>query len=249
MGKKILTILSLALFLSSSLVCNAKNNTDLSEAIKLYKEGNYTSCYQHLNKTIKKDSTNPLAYYYLAMAAAQVGKTNEAINNYSKTIALSSANSNLSRYAERGKLCLISPEKCEKTSIYSSYEEEFILRKTGAKITDEVRSEFERLKIEQLMREMNRSKDIDTQKFKEYKDFSSMDNSKLSPNNDEIVAAIKTLQSAGFNNILGNSNYSDLSLFTNAQTPQANIFNMMNNQNLSPQAIQMLLTNNMAAGF
>ena len=247
MKKRLATILSIMLLMTSSLVCDAKNaDKDLTEAIKLYKEGNYTACYQNLSKSIKKDSSNALAYYYLAMSAAQVGKTNEAINNYSKVIALSNQNSNLRRYAEKGQTCLIDPEKCEVTTMYSSLEEEFILRKNGPKITDEVKSEFERLKIEQLMREMNRSKDIEPRKFKEYKDFSSY-NSNTQPSNDEIVAALRTLQNAGFSDILSNNN--DLSLITGVQTPQSNIYNLMNNQTLSPQVIQMMLTNNMSAGF
>lgn len=253
MKRKLLIIfLGLMIITSAFTPSDAKNNSDVTNAIKLYKNGNYTECYQSLTKSIKKDSTNALAYYYLAMSAIQVGKSDEAIANYNKAIALSTPNSNLYRYAVKGKTCAEDPEKCMTASLYSSEEEEFILSKFGPKVSDEVKGEFERLKIEQMMREMNRSKDIDPRKFKEYKDFSSMNNVPNTPNNDEIVAALKTLQNAGLTNVLSNSisnNYSDLSLITDTTMPQHNLFNMMNNQALSPQVIQMMLTNNMSSGF
>ena len=52
-------------------------------------------------------------------------------------------------------------------------------------------------KVENLMREMNRKDNITPQKFKEYKDFSN-----AAPSNDEIVAALRVLQRAGFGNII-----------------------------------------------
>ena len=98
------------------------------------------------------------------------------------------------------------------------------------------------------MREMNRSNDIDPNKFKEYKDFSSMNND--TPSNDEIVAALKTLQNAGLGNMFNNNNnYSDLSLLMGGQSGQYNMFNMMNSSSLNPQVIQAMLTSNMASGF
>ena len=40
------------------------------------------------------------------------------------------------------------------------------------KVSDEVQSDFEKLHIDQLKRDMNRNEDINPQKFKEFKDFS-----------------------------------------------------------------------------
>ena len=97
------------------------------------------------------------------------------------------------------------------------------------------------------MREMNRSNDIDTNKFREYKDFSSM-NPNAVPSNDEVVAALRTLQKAGFGNMM-NNHYADISLLTGNQYPQGQLFNMMGNSNLSPEVIQTMLTNNMSLGF
>lgn len=241
MKKNILTILSILVLSSSIGFAYAKTtNTALTDAIKLYKAGNYSECYVQLESVVKDDPTNALAYYYMGMTSAQLGRKSDAISNYEKAITLTPKNNNLSRYAKKGKRCLETPDKCE-DSLYDSLEDEFIQNKRGPKFTEEVRSEMERLKIENFMREMNRDDSIDAQKFREYKDFSSV------PSNDEIVAALRTLQRAGFGNIVNNG-YSDLSILT-GNSQQNAMLNMMGNPSMNPQLIQALLTNNMTQGF
>lgn len=242
MKKKIFTILSI-LILSTSVGianCATTSNTPLSEAIKLYKAGNYSQCYVQLEQVIKNDPANALAYYYMAMTSAQIGKKDEAISNYEKSLSLNPMNNNLSRYAKKGKRCLETPDKCEE-SVFESVEEEFILGKRTHKLTDEVKSDYERLKIENLMREMNRNDSLEIQRFKEFKDFSSV------PNNDEIVAALRVLQNAGFNGLINNQT-ADIS--TLLDSPQQNsIVNLMGSSAMSPQLIQSLLTNSLTQGF
>ena len=210
----------------------------------MYKSGNYSECYVKLTDYVKKDPSNALAYYYLAMSSAQIGKKTEAIANYDKVLALTSPDGNLGRYATKGKTCLEAPDKCQ-DSTYSSPLEEFI-RSKNATVTDQVRSDYERLKIENMMREINRNDNIPPQEFKEYKDFSSS-----VPTNDEIVAALRTLQRAGLGGLFSNNYQNDLSLLTGYQNPQQNnqFFNMMGNPSMNPQLIQALLTNNMSLGF
>ena len=55
-----------------------------------------------------------------------------------------------------------------------------------------------------------------------------------SPTNDEIVAAIRTLQKAGLYDSFGSSNQ---------------MFNMLGGAAMNPQVIQTMLTNNMTLGF
>ena len=248
MKKKLLMLLSIAVLFSTIGIASAKQTTttELSKLIKLYKAGNYSECYLKLNDYVKKDPANALAYYYLAMTSAQIGKKSEAISNYSKVLTLTSPEGSLGRYAQKGKTCLETPEKCQ-DSTYSSPMEEFI-RSKGASVTEEVRSDYERLKIENMMREINRNGNISPQEFKEYKDFSSQ----ATPTNDEIVAALRTLQRAGLGDIFAHNNYqSDLSLLMGYQNPQQNngLMNMMGNPSMNPQLIQALLTNNMSLGF
>ncbi len=242
MKKKLISLLGVLILSSMFGIAHSKNvsNPDLATAIKYYKAGNYSQCYTQLETAIKNDPSNALAYYYKAISAAQLGRADEAIDNYSKVLSLNTGNNNLTRYAKKGKRCLETPDKCE-DSIFENVDEEFILNK-GYKFSDEVKSDYERLKIEQLMREINRNGNIDPQKFKEYKDFSSV------PTNDEIVAALRTLQRAGFDNLY-NNNYNDLSILTGNNVQQASFLNMMGSSSMNPQLIQALLTNNMAQGF
>ena len=175
MKKKISAILSILLvtaFLSSA---NATTKNNVAAAIKLYKAGNYSECYSNLKEYVKQDGANILAYYYLAISSAQVGNNEEAISNYQKVLNLAPKSSSLYRYAFKGKSCLEEPEKC-KTSTYNSPLESFITSRNSESFTEEVKSEYEKLKIEQLMREMNRSTEISPDRFKEYRDFSSYNN-------------------------------------------------------------------------
>lgn len=240
-------MLSVVILSSSMLVVNAKgNNSDLATAIKLYKIQNYTECYSMLAKVLKKDPTNALAYYYMAMTATQVGNEREAIDNYEKAITLSAPNSNLNRYATRGKLCIEDSAACNEANM-TTVIEDLMKNKKGSNLSDEVRSNYEQLKLENLMREINRKDDVDLQKFREYKDFSSM-NFEGTPSNDEIVAAIRTLQRAGLGNMFANNYSSDIAMLTGSNNQQNAMLNMMGSS-LNPQVMQALLTNNMSLGF
>ena len=242
MRKKRMLILGIALILSLYTVvfANDENSATLSNAIKLYKIGNYSQCYNVLEGVVKNDPSNPLVYYYLGMVNAQLGRGDEAVINYEKAINLTPKNNNLNRFARKGKRCIETPDKCEE-SLFDSLEDEFIQNKQGRKFSNEVQSELERLKIENLMREMNRNDAIEPQRFREYKDFSH------TPTNDEIVAALRTLQKAGFGNMISNG-FSELSVLTD-NSQQNSMFNMMNSSSLNPQLIQALFTNSMTQGF
>ena len=242
MKKKFFTLLSILVLSTSIGIANSATttNTDLANAIKLYKSGNYSECYVQLEKIIKNDPANALAYYYMAITSAQIGRKEEAISNYEKTLSLSPKNNNLSRYAEKGKRCLETPDKCEE-SMFASLDEEFILGKRTLKSTDEVKSDFERLKIENLMREMNKNDNLEIQRFKDFKDFSNV------PNNDEVVAALRVLQNAGFEGLINNQ-VADISSLMDSPN-QNSIINLMGGSAMNPQLIQSLLTNSLTQGF
>lgn len=250
MKKQILTILAV-LVCSMSIACvEAKNyaSPEVNSAIKMYKAKNYTQCYDTLKQVVTKDPSNALAYYYLAMSSAQIGKKEEAIENYNNVINLS-PNGQLEKYAMKGKVCLENPEQCNADMDNLSPLDKFIKRDYGSGFSPQVRSEYEKQKIENLMREMNRGNDVTPAKFKDYKDFSSS----VEPTNDEIVAALRVLQRAGLTNVINNSS-SELSLLTgnNYNNNNAAILNMLTgngDSNLSPQVIQSLLTNQMSIGF
>lgn len=243
MKKKILLFLSVIVLTSAFSMVSAKPSTELTEAIQLYKSQNYTECYAKLTELVKSDPSDALVYYYMAMSATQLGKREEAIDFYNKTLSLVPVTSNLGRYATKGKLCIENETACQKANSVMTIADGIMNNNSTELSSPEVKSEFEKLKIENLMREMNRNNDIPAQRFKEYKDFSSY-NSTETPTNDEIVAAMRTLQRAGLSNI-GN-NYSDLSLLTgNHNNDIANMFG----GNINPQIMQAMFTNNMSLGF
>ena len=243
MKKNILMALSVLVLFSTINIAHSKVtvSNELSSAIQMYKAGNYVGCYTQLEEVVKIDPSNPLVYYYLGMASAQLGRKDEAIQNYERAITLSPKSNNLTRYAKKGKRCIETPDKCEE-SMFDSADDEFILNKASGKFSEKVKSDFERLKIENFMREMNNSDDIDPQKFKEYKNFSSV------PTDEEVVAAIRVLQNAGFGNLLERTNI-DYSMLTNNGMQQNSMLNLMGGASMNPQLIQALLTNNMAQGF
>ena len=249
MKKYIIVLMATLICASTMNFANAKttSNSALANAIRLYKSGNYSQSYSAFTNIVKRDPSNAVAYYYLAMTSAQIGKKDEAISNYERVITLS-PNGQLGRYATKGKTCLETPEKCHEESAETAVDR-FIQGKFGSGFSEEARSEYEKQKIENLMREMNRGGDVTPQKFREYKDFSSE-----VPTNDEIVAALRTLQKAGLSDIL-NNNVNEMSLLTGGSDVNNNnaMLNMLmggnNNSSLSPQVIQSLLTNQMSVGF
>lgn len=253
MKKQILVLLSVLICSMSLSFVEAKTAATpaVNAAIKLYKAQNYSESYTALKTIVEKDPSNALAYYYLAMASAQLGKKDEAIENYDKVLVLS-PNGQLHKYASKGRTCLTDPERCNEDFNASEETEEdrFIKGVYGTGFSTKVRSDYEKHKIENLMREMNRKDDLSPQKFKDYKDFSGQ-----VPTNDEIVAALRVLQRAGLENIIGNnSGISDLSMITgNQYTNDYALLNMLtgnnNSNNINPQMIQSLLTNQMSLGF
>ena len=256
MKKYVIALLTILICASTVNFASAKTTTNsaLSSAIRLYKAGNYSQSYLAFNDIVANDPSNAVAYYYLAMTSAQIGKKQEAISNYEKVLSLA-PNGKLSDYATKGKICIETPEKCHEDTREDSATDRFIRGTFGSGFSKEARNNYETQKIQNLMREMNRNNEISPQKFKDYKDFSSE-----VPTNDEIVDAIRVLQNAGLGNIVGiggNNHYdSEMSLLTGGQN--SNNIEMLNlllggnrnsTSNLSPQVIQSLLTNQMSAGF
>ncbi len=250
MKKQILTILAAIVVCSMSLTCvEAKDSADstFNSAIKMYKANDYSQCYVTMQKVVETDPSNALAYYYLAMSAAQIGNKEEAISNYEKVINLAS-DEQLLKYASKGKTCLEMPAQCHADVENMSPLDKFIFGEYGTGFSAKVRSDYEKHKIENLMREMNRGKDVEPKKFKDYKDFSTS-----VPTDEEIVAALRVLQRAGFGDLF-NSNRLDMSLLTGNYSKNSNaaILNMLTengNSTISPQMIQSLLTNQMSIGF
>lgn len=229
---------------ANSVIAKTNSNASLSSAIKMYKAKNYSQCYLVLSDIVKKDPSNAVAYYYLAMTSAQVGKKDEAIANYQKVIELSPSGK-LNVYATKGKTCIETPDKCHDADAATELDS-FVQSRFGSGFSEKARSDYEKQKIDNMMREMNRKDDISPTKFKDYKDFSSE-----APSNDEIVQALRVLQRAGFGDLFMNSGNNNLSLFNTNNNSYEMIEMLMgkNGKTLNPQIIQSLLTNQMTTNF
>ena len=258
MKKTILALLSI-LIITASMDCvsakTAKTSPETAAAIKLYKAGDYTQSYVKFSNIVKKDPSNALAYYYLGMSSIQIGKKDEGIENYNKAVELS-PNGILGSYAKKGIRCAEDPIACHnpEAAANDQPEDKFIKSPFGSGFSEQARGTFEKHKIENMMREINRKDEITPQKFKDYKDFSSQ----AAPTDEEVAAAINVLRKAGLGDIIGGQNYSsDINSLVGIQQNSNNSdYAMMNlllngngNTNLNPQVIQSLLTSQMTANF
>ena len=262
MKKSIIVLLGILILSAYSCDVIAKpkpTSPATSSAIKLYKSGNYTQSYLSFSDIVRKDPSNALAYYYLGMSSVQLGKKEEARSNYEKAISLSVEKSLLANYAKMGIRCIDDPVGCRNPineDVSNDNEEDKFIKSTfGSGLSDKARGLYEKQKIENMMREINRSDEVAPQRFKDYKDFSSE-----VPSNDEIAAAIKTLQKAGLNDMISSQNYgTDMLYLTGAQNDENNNisdFQMMNLllnnkglSNVTPQMIQALMSNQITKSF
>ena len=258
MKKSILVLLSIVILSiagSASFAKTTVTNPATAEAIKLYKSGNYTNAYSALVQILKKDQSNALAYYYLAMTEVRLGRIDSAIKDYDTVIKMS-PNGILGSYAKKGKKCVETPEKCHEPETLNANdtEEDRFIKNYKLNFSKEARGVYEQQKINNLKREINRQEELTPQRFKEYKDFSSE-----VPTNDEIVTALRTLQRAGLSDVMSSNSYnSDLSLILGENNKNRNNYDMLNllfsqnnntASNLNPQVIQSLLTTQMTTGF
>lgn len=245
MKKTLLALLSVIILLGTVNAAGAKvkaTSPETAQAIKYYKAKNYVQTYVACTNIIKKDPSNALAQYYLAMSSVQLGRRDEAINAYDAVIVLSE-NSVLGSYAKKGKRCIEFPSQCHEsdTSSTESWEDKFIKGSYGSGFSKKARGVHEREQIENIKREINRYDELPASKFKDYKDYSSQ-----APSNDEIVAAIRTLQRAGLSDVSGVLTSSDSSRNYDMLNT---LFSNNGSTNLNPQLIQSLLTTQMSASF
>lgn len=224
----------------------------LKDAIKMYKAGNYSGCIQTLEALTKEDPSNAAAHYYMAISYAQAGRVDDAINHYDRVISLNSQEA-LVRYAKRGKLCLEDSEKCQATATL----DEFIRARRGFDVTNAVKSTVETNDLNELRRDINDEEVIEPARLKKFKNFSSMN--QTSPSNDEIVAALRTLQEAGISYPAMTPTYGDLSnmFATNVNSGNTsamdNLMQLMGrmggsttpNQSVDPKILQSMITSQM----
>lgn len=210
MKKRFLYLILLGIIATNFSLNESFGASSLTSAVKKYKMGNYTGCLQDAQAVAKNDPSNAVAYYYMAISYAQAGKKDEAILCYKKVLSLK-PNAVLYKYANTGKLCLESPDKC---SIGKSTDvDKAVKAPYGDGLTESVRSSIQQKRLNALKNEINKDVDVNNYEFRKYKDYSNQKSEaepeaqvsaaasleEKAPTNDEIVAALRVLNRAGLN--------------------------------------------------
>lgn len=214
--KRVLLTLTTLIFLTSSVFANQMTEEKISDAISLYKNGDYSECIKNLDTIISQDSSYPVAYYYLGLCYAKTHKRDLAIKNYDKVIALTSDKS-LKSMAKAAKDCL-------GTSGFTGMDAQLSISnnsKAERFVTPEIKREeapIEKKAISQQPKNNDIKKDI------------------KQPSNAEIGAAIMTLKKAGLWN--GNN-------ISQGDTQQQSADSMKKNQDMMAKMYMQQLTQQM----
>jgi len=200
--KRVLLTLLIYVMVASSVLANMIEDK-ITDAISLYKSGQYDECIKNLNTIIEQDSSYPITYYYLGLSYAKLNKKSLAIKNYDKVIS-SSSDKSLRTMAKAAKDCL-------GTSGFTALDAQLSISndsKAERFIKPEIKKEFIKKKVD------NETKKVSTQKVTKI----SESNNKM-PTNDEIGEAIMILKRAGLWNS-STQNISQNSMNQNQQNPQ-----------------------------
>ena len=221
-----------ALFFIGVSVCEAKPvvNEQTNLGMKMYKEKNYTECLQIMFDVVNDDPSNVLAYYYIAISQARLGKTQKAKEAYQRVIDINTS-TQLSNYSENGIACLDNPENCRTEANMDPTK----------RAMDSVNKQLEEKKIDTVRDIVNQKQNIQEvpiEYMKDFKDFSKPVNQKQNkveaPTQNEIAQALDVLKRAGYQNYMPQP----------AMTPEMVQMSMLNSMNANNQGM-----NNPMASF
>ena len=262
MKKLLMTLFLMSFIFAGSVNAASYYNAQTASAIKMYKNRNYIECLQVLYEVVDKDPSNVLAYYYIAIAQARLGKADKAKEAYERVIELNSS-TQLTKLSQNGIECLDDVTKCKS---------EFTLS-ASQKAMDAVNAQLEEKKIDSIktmVNQKNNIQDVPPEYLNGLKDYSLPKNQEQNksevPTNDEILAALDTLKRAGYqsympqpamtpemmqlsmlNSLNGNNNQnynnsmaSFLPYMMNSQTDMSNI---------DPQVMQTMMMSSMMNGL
>lgn len=263
MKKIIVALFAVFLICSNVFAATQIYNSKIKSAIRLYKQKNYTGCLQNMQDVLEDDPSNVLAHYYAAISYVKIGRSDDAKTEYNKVIELNTS-SKLTTYAQIGIDCIDNPEECPANN--------------GITAVEEVQNIIQQKQLESLKDIVNSTKNIQSvpshyyKNFKDYskppKQYNSFPERKKSeaPTGEEVVAALNTLQKAGYNPLNGVNNpmmnpeqsqvAMMMSAFGNGNTKNQNSFNNMlpymflqqsqqNGEKVDPKVIQSMIMNSM----
>ncbi len=228
-------------------------NANIKSVANKYKAGNYTGCLQELFSLVKKDPSNALAYYYMAMAYTHINLKNEAVAAYEKVIALN-PNDFLVDYAIKGRDCLTDGPACK--PVETAQEElseldKFINAPYGNGLSPKLNQEVKQKQLINIKETINQKENLEQQDIQRIKDF---DKKKLNYNQDvetgekvaqvsdeEVLKAIQTLKDAGLNLTVQQENpYSQMLQYQDPKMTELSMLLGNNNNNNNGSMMNML---------
>lgn len=277
MKKQFICFIAILTILLQTSICTFAQVDSLTKvAIRKYKKGNYTGCLQDCQYIVSFQPKNAMAYYYLAMSYVQAGKQDEAIKAYSKVLSLkpNPKKTHLAEYSQTGIRCLQTPDQCrlvvkkatpsvDTTVQQMSDLDKFIASPPSDGLSKSVREDFRQKQLNNIKNEINSDKDVDDYQLNKLNEIGSgIKVAQSKPSDDEIKAALKTLNDAGINPYAQTNNYqnSDLSQVNmlmggSKDNSMLNMIPFMLGQNkdgmnnYSPQIMQAVIMNSMMPDF
>ena len=248
-------------------------NANIKSIISKYKNGNYSGCLQELFSLTKKDPSNPLAYYYMAMAYTHLGMKTDAVEAYEKVLALN-PNDSLADYAIKGRDCLTGGPACHPETVKEELDEldRFVRSPYGNGLSESLTKEIKQKELTNIRETINNKERLEQNDIQKIRDFDKKNSKSSIEENDriaqvsdeELLSAIKTLKDAGVNVTIQPENpymnqYQDpqmaeLSLMLGSNNNNNNsMMNMMpmlmaqsqQGKNIDPRLMQAMLMNSM----
>lgn len=224
-------------------------NATIKSAVAKYKAGNYSGCLQELFSLTKKDPSNALAYYYMAMAYTHVNMKNEAVEAYEKVISLH-PNDYLVDYATKGRDCLTDGPACqpeEKPTEEMDELDKFINAPYGNGLSPELNKEVKQKQLINIKETINKKEELEHQDIQRIKDFdknksSANESDKIAQVSDEeVLKAIKTLRDAGLTlSVQSDNPYAQMAQYQDPKMAEMSMLLGSNNNNNGNSMMNML---------
>ncbi len=231
-------------------------NANIKSAVSKYESGNYSGCLQELFSLVKKDPSNAVAYYYMAMAYTHIDMQNEAVEAYEKVLALN-PNSYLYDYAEKGRDCLTGGPKCQAENTEEQDElDKFISSPYGNGLSPQLNGEVKQKELNNIKETINKKEDLENKDIQKIRDFDTKHNNdnqssieetdKIAMASDEeILQAVKTLKDSGLNITIQPDNaYTQFSQYQDPRMAEMSMLlgNNNNNNNSMMNMLPMLMS-------
>lgn len=235
-------------------------NPNLEHAVSSYKQDNYTGAAQELLSFVEKNPDNAKAYYYLAMALANLGDSSGAVAAYEKVITIN-PNEAMTTYAAKGRDCIIGGPLCVDPDLMAGEEpdplDEFINAPYGDGFSPELKEQMKLKDLQTIQKNINRKPELNNDDIQDIKEFDDENSSfNITDNlialadgevsNDEIVDALNTLKRAGMTVSIQPS-AANPAMYQNPQMAQMSMM-MGNSQNNNNDPMAQMLPYMMQAG-